>query len=147
LATIGIKSKKVEKMLTPANVSAVSSIFVKIFDWLKNRQANSVYRRFFEKSTVLFCVSNREGEFVKINPAFAQLLGYQPEQLSGTKFMFFVHPDDQMHTIEAMERLREGAEVNGFRNRYRCLNGVYKTLEWNAIGNGEIHAVARIIEP
>lgn len=133
-------------MLSPANLTAVSSIFVKFFDWLKSRQANSVYRRFFERSTLLFCVTNRDGEFIKINPAFAEVLGYKAESLKGIKFMFFVHPDDQHKALDMIETLREGAIVSGFRTRYRCLNGVYKTLEWESIGNGEIHAVARIIE-
>ncbi len=104
------------------------------------------YKRFFQKTHVLCCIANHEGVFVDVNPALIRFLGYEKSELIGIKFMRLIHQDDHVKTLEAMASLKSGGEVFRFRNRYLCADGLYRTLEWEAIGNGEIYATARPVE-
>lgn len=133
------------KMLATVSLSLLSGLWDRLADWLKSRHGNAVYRRFFEQSNAMLCIATAEGEFVRVNRAFAAMLGYRPEDLDGQKFLHFVHPDDVQPTINAINALRNGAPVFAFRNRYVCGNGEYKNLEWLAIGDKEIFAVARVV--
>lgn len=71
--------------------------------------------------------------FVYINPAFAQVLGYESKDLLGRSVFELVHPDDldhvQQRAIRAIER-RESATIDF---RYRHAEGYYIWLE--TIGN------------
>ena len=61
-------------------------------------------------------------------------------------FSKFVHPDDRDRTIAEAQRLDEGEQVISFENRYRCGDGTYRWLLWNAtpsVDNKLIFAVAR----
>ena len=61
-------------------------------------------------------------------------------------FNEFVHPDDRERTAAEAERLDEGEQVISFENRYRCGDGTYRWLLWNAtpsVDNKLIFAVAR----
>jgi signal transduction histidine kinase len=48
-------------------------------------------------------------------------------------FLDFVHPDDVEHTIAGARCLSEGQMEVGFENRYRCKDGSYRWLSWNAM--------------
>ena len=106
----------------------------------------SRYHRFFRKADFMFCIASIEGTFIDLNQRFIDELGWPRELIVGKKFLQFVHQDDRLHTVEQMTILREGGEVQGFRNRYLCRDGKYKTLEWIASGNGEIYAVAWVVD-
>lgn len=104
------------------------------------------YRHFFDNGVDMFCIANLEGEFTDVNKAFCDALGYDRDFLEGVRFMKLVHPEDVHKTIEAMEALRQGADVIGFTNRYRTASGKYVLLEWKARANGKIFAAARVVE-
>lgn len=106
----------------------------------------SRYRRFFEESADMFVIASLDGVFIDVNKAFCQALGYDKAFLTSVRFLKLVHPDDVEKTIDAMDELREGADVIGFQNRYRTAHGKYVLLEWRARSNGKIYAAARIVE-
>lgn len=62
---------------------------------------------------------NAEGCYVEVNDAYAEMVGYQPDDLLGNSWMPTVHIDDQPHVIEAYQRmLQDGqgeAEARGVR--------------------------------
>jgi hypothetical protein len=60
----------------------------------------------------------------------------------------FVHPEDLERTREQNRKVRDGAQGLAFENRYRCKDGSYKWLLWNAKADLEhqvIYSVARDI--
>lgn len=101
-----------------------------------------IYREFFEKMERNFMVAHRNGHIIDVNPAFAVTLGYSREELRKTKFMRYVHPDDQGDTLLFLNKIRNGASVAGFQNRYICKDESEVRLEWYTIGNGLIYAEA-----
>ncbi len=102
--------------------------------------------RFFQLSLDMLCVATLQGFFKRVSPAFTSVLGWSAEELLATPFLEFVHPDDRVATISAMEGLRKGEQITRFENRYQVKTGGYRILEWSSIpdvASGLIYAVAR----
>ncbi len=87
---------------------------------------------FFQNSADLMCLVDPNGVFLKVNPAFSDLLGYTEEELTGRPFIDFVHPLDKQATINEMEeQLHCGYSLN-FENRYLNKDGSLRWLSWRA---------------
>ena len=89
--------------------------------------------KLFVLSPDMLCVASIEGYFTRVNPAFTRLLGYSESHLLELPFLDFVHPDDRGKTLGALHELASENIVVEFENRYRCKNGKFKWLEWNAL--------------
>ena len=110
------------------------------------RRAEQELVRFFDLSVDLFCVAGLDGFFRRVNDNAIRLLGHPESVLLSRKFLAFVHPDDQATTLAEVEKLGRGETTHRFCNRYRCADGRFVTLEWNARAvpdEGVIYAVAR----
>jgi len=106
----------------------------------------ALFREFFNESIDMFFVANLEGYFTSSNPACSTTLGYTAEEFQTQPFLSFVHPDDRDATVREMATNSEGNDTTSFENRYRCKDGSYKTIQWQArvhLEQGLIHAVAR----
>lgn len=69
--------------------------------------------------------------FLKINPAFKRILGYDEGELLNRSFLDFIHPDDLESTQKVIrDQLLEGEYVINFANRFRCKDGSFRWLEW-----------------
>jgi two-component system sensor kinase FixL len=108
------------------------------------RQKSEELDQFFDVSLDLLCIANTDGYFLRLNPIWERTLGYSREDLTAKRFLEFVHPDDLVKTQEAVSALSSQREVISFENRYRCKDGTYRLLEWNAASDGHlIYAAAR----
>jgi PAS domain S-box-containing protein len=100
--------------------------------------------QFFNVSLDLLCIANTDGYFLRLNPAWEVILGYSREELMAQRFLDFVHPDDLVKIQGAISTLASQGKVIHFDNRYRCKDGRYRWLEWNAAAVGSvIYAAAR----
>ncbi|MGM0508558.1 MAG: PAS domain S-box protein [Fusobacteriota bacterium] len=101
---------------------------------------------FFEINLDLLCIANLEGDFIKVNTAWEDILGYSKAELENRKFLDFVHPEDMDKTLDEMHSLEKGKETLNFVNRYKSKKGDYKYLEWRSSSKGDlIYAAARDI--
>ena len=117
-------------------------------DISQRKQIETEYNRFFKLSLDLFCIANFAGYFVQINPAWEKLLGYTKEELTSIPFLEFIHPEDREKTSIEVKKIKAGAKVLRFENRYRCRDGTYCWLLWTALPleeEGLIYAVAHNI--
>ncbi len=94
--------------------------------------------RFFSVALDLLCIADTQGHFRKLNQAWTSALGYTIEELMARPFLDLVHPDDVAATQEAMGNLADQKPVRGFVNRYRCKDGSYRWIEWNAAAVGHL---------
>lgn len=89
---------------------------------------------FFEFSNEMLCLANEQGYFTRVNPAWTKTLGWSADELTSRPFVDFVHPDDLAATIQEAELLRGGRhETIFFENRYRCRDGSYRWMAWQAV--------------
>ena len=92
------------------------------------RQSEEKYRRIFENSVVGIFQSTPQGRFLKVNPTFAQMLGYDsPEDvvsgISDIATQYYLHPEDrhrfqqvlaargQVENLEFQARRKDGTAV------------------------------------
>lgn len=102
--------------------------------------------RFFDLSIDMLAHLDFGGHFRRLNPAWERTLGYTAAEMMARPFIEFVHPDDRERTLAQNSAVRGGAQALGFENRYRCKDGSYRWLLWNASPDPAgrvIYAVAR----
>ena len=131
---------------TPELLAMISTVGRQIGLFVERKWANEELDRFFRLSLDLFCVATFDGYFVRVNPAWHRVLGFEDAELCASPFMDFVHPDDRAATVAALSALTTGGHVIDFENRYRARDGSYKWLQWAAAPfptQGLVYAAAR----
>ncbi|MBI3131895.1 MAG: PAS domain-containing protein [Acidobacteria bacterium] len=88
--------------------------------------------RFFGWSLDMLAVSDFEGRFLHVNPAWERVLGWTPEELTSRPFLDFVHPEDRAATVEQARRLMDGEDCLCFVNRYQAKDGSYRWVQWTS---------------
>ncbi|MEE8399593.1 MAG: PAS domain S-box protein, partial [Desulfobacterales bacterium] len=112
------------------------------------RESREAFNRIFELTPDLLVVADAdEGHFRRVNQAWG-VFGRSLEEFTSRPFNDFLHPEDREATVQEVESQLSGMSVFSFENRYRCKDGSYRTLEWNATAaqaDGSIYAAARDI--
>ena len=115
-------------------------------DITDRKHAEEQLERYFQLTPDLFCIAGFDGYFKRLSPSWAATLGYTTAELLAQPYLDLVHPDDRAATINEATRLTSNGQTIQFENRYRCKDGSYRWLQWNAVPVIEqkiIHAVAR----
>ncbi|GAA4739607.1 PAS domain S-box protein [Flavisolibacter ginsenosidimutans] len=87
----------------------------------------------FEMTPDLVCIVNKEGYFLKINPAVSQKLGYTEAELKAVPVSTFIHPDDRELTAGKRAKLLNNHPLLNFQNRYLTKGCETVWLEWTSI--------------
>jgi diguanylate cyclase (GGDEF)-like protein/PAS domain S-box-containing protein len=116
-----------------------------VIDVTEHREAIEVLNRFFEQPLNLNLIARFDGTILQINRAWATFLGRPIEQLEGSVFLDFVHPDDVSATLVEISQLAQGRRHAVFENRCRDGDGRYRLVKWSAsvsTDSGLLYAVA-----
>ena len=130
----------------PELLRLMSAIGAQIGQFIERKQAEAELDRFFAASIDMLCIAGLDGYFRRLNAAWERTLGFTQQELLTRPFIDFVHEEDRAATLEEMKKLRKGSDTISFENRYRCRDGSYKWLLWNArprVAEKEIYAAAR----
>ena len=103
---------------------------------------------FFLLPLDMLCIAGFDGYFKRVNKTWETTLGFSQQELLSTPFIEFIHPDDREKTNAEYDRQLSGRGVISLENRYRCKDGSYRWLHWNAMPETEkqlIYASARDI--
>jgi PAS domain S-box-containing protein len=92
----------------------------------------------------LLVITDFEGKFLKVNPAWTATLGWHESELLGKSSQWMIHPDDRKQALAETERLAAGQILQRFGTRFRANDGSYRWLSWRAVPHqGRIYAMAR----
>ena len=87
--------------------------------------------RIFDLSADAICVFSHDGYFLRANAAIERVLGYRPDELIGTHFKRYIHPEDVEKTMSWRPQVLAGAAVLAFENRYVRKDGSVATILWS----------------
>ncbi|HEY7631769.1 MAG TPA: PAS domain S-box protein [Thermoleophilaceae bacterium] len=136
-----------EVAITPIELDGEWRFNAFIHDISDRRLLEQRSGKLFSISLDFMCTFTREGQFVQINPAWRQVLGWSDEQLLGSRMIDYVHPDDRERTLQHADKLEQGGDGSAdFENRWRTADGSYRWLLWSAHlsrDEGLIYAVAK----
>ncbi len=117
-------------------------------DITEQKQKESQLNQFFNLSLDFFCVANTNGFIEKISPVFSRELGFSEEEFLTQPFYNFILEEDIEATMIEVEKISRGLRATNFEARFKCKNGGYKLLSWNATPDHEMgvfYATARDI--
>ncbi|EDX75959.1 PAS fold family [Coleofasciculus chthonoplastes PCC 7420] len=83
------------------------------------------FRQIFDHAPIGMSLINfHTHQFIQVNPAYYQTLGYSESEIMSLTFDDFTHPDDLGHDLQYMEQIYQG-EIDSFRmpKRYFKKNG------------------------
>jgi PAS domain S-box-containing protein len=132
------------KIYRPGNHTG--TVLLAIEDVTERRKLEEERERFFTISRDLLCIAGLDGYFKRLSPSWEETLGFTLDELMASPYLDFIHPDDLERTKAEAAAQTEGKETVSFENRYRCKNGSYRWLSWNArpvVSDGLIYASAR----
>src|SRR5215216_5338584 len=95
--------------------------------------AHSINQRIFETSLDLILVVDRRGNFIRVSPSSAAILGYHPDEMVGHSAADFLYPDDLESTRNEMRLARRGRLMRNFECRYVHKDGRVVTLSWTGV--------------
>ncbi|MES1972432.1 MAG: PAS domain-containing protein [Pseudomonadota bacterium] len=100
--------------------------------------------RIWEVSQDLLGISDINGRWQTVNPAWTHVLGWTADEIVGRTSAWMHHPDDVERTRREIADVVRGDAVAGFENRFRTRSGDYRILAWRAtFVDGRIYATAR----
>ena len=100
--------------------------------------------RIWQVSEDLLGVSNFEGYFTSVNPAWTALLGWSEDEIKRMHVSELRHPDDAAHSMAGRRRLAEGVPTVRMENRFRHKDGSWRWLAWTLTAeNGLIYLIGR----
>jgi PAS domain S-box-containing protein len=100
--------------------------------------------RIWQVSEDLLGVSNFEGYFVSVNPAWTALLGWSEEEIKRMHVSELRHPDDAPAANAGRERLANGVPTVRMENRFRHKDGSWRWLYWTMTAeDGQIYVIGR----
>ena len=100
--------------------------------------------RIWQVSEDLLGVSNFEGYFISVNPAWTRTLGWTGQEIKTLHVNALRHPDDLPIGTEGRRRLAEGAGTVRMENRFRHKDGSYRWIYWTLTEEqGLIYVIGR----
>jgi PAS domain S-box-containing protein len=102
------------------------------------QQKSAELEMFFENAYGLLCFADVNGYFRRVNQEWTRVLGFTMEELTGQRFLDFVHPDDLPATLAVLNDLAGQKPALNFVNRYRCHDGSYRWIEWRSKPYGDL---------
>jgi len=100
--------------------------------------------RIWHVSADLLGVSNFDGYFISVNPAWTTLLGWTEDEIKRMPVRELGHPDDAAHSTAGCRLLAQGVPTVRMENRFRHKDGSWRWISWTmTVENGLIYVIGR----
>ncbi|MGB6537331.1 MAG: PAS domain-containing protein [Xanthobacteraceae bacterium] len=117
---------------------------------LKEKLETEIEKRTLERDRIwsvsedLLGVSNFDGYFISINPAWRRLLGWSDAEIKSMHVSELRHPDDAATAIAGRAELARGVPTVRVENRFRHRDGSWRWMQWTMTAeNGLIYVSGR----
>jgi PAS domain S-box-containing protein len=136
---VDISSRSIIREGKPAGVLAIArDITAQKAAAAALAESERLFRGAFDDATVGMLLTTPAGAIVRVNAAFARMLGYEPYELAGKTIDETTHPDDIESTSEFIQLLVSGeADTHRGQKRYRTRDG--QTV-WCQVGISAVRA-------
>ncbi len=101
----------------------------------------SEFNALLNSSLDVICTLNRTGNFVTINQASQELLGYAPSEILHTNFLNLVYSEDIVETAKTFEQIINGTHIPVYENRSVHKNGKIVPFLWSINYDTELDLV------
>lgn len=147
----------ISELIKWSSVAVISAFGVITFILLWNKQLSrkvaertaelieteSRFGSTFEQAAVGIAHVSLEGEFLRVNRKFSEIVGYTEEELFGLTFQDITHPDDLEADLENVKKVLNGSiETYSMDKRYYHKDGsiVWANLTVSVVFNDEGHS-------
>lgn len=87
---------------------------------------------FFNLLPELLCITNFDGNFKYVNPAWEKTTGFTTEELLAKPYIEFIYPEDRQALAADAQKVARGRDTTYFESRLLCKDGSYKWFVWSA---------------
>ncbi|HEY9615023.1 PAS domain S-box protein, partial [Allocoleopsis sp.] len=87
---------------------------------------------FFNLLPELLCITNFDGYFKYVNPAWESTTGFTTEELLAKPYIEFIHPEDREALAADAQNVARGIDTTYFESRLLCKDSSYKWIVWSA---------------
>lgn len=87
--------------------------------------------RIWSNSRDLMVVTDAQGVFRSVSPAWTRLLGHSTEDVVGRHFGEFIYADDLTASVDAFKRATQDADLTAFENRFVGIDGKPRWFSWH----------------
>jgi PAS domain S-box-containing protein/putative nucleotidyltransferase with HDIG domain len=95
-------------------------------------ESESQFRLLAENASDMISRQEVDGTFIYISPACENILGFKPEELVGSKFFSFIHPDDVASIKKVLNKYEGAQKTTTISYRARHKSSHYIWLETSA---------------
>lgn len=93
-------------------------------------ETQSRFAALVRRSSDLVTVSGPDGVMMYVSPSVKEILGYTPEEITGTRAADMIHPDDEARVSDTvLQHVVNGTEPPLLEYRVRHKDGTYRLLE------------------
>lgn len=124
-------AKPLDPELTEAKVSVLLQLHRQKKELIKKNVALKKYALLINNSADLICIINAESlRFEEVNDAVNGLLGYTPEEIKGSSFLFYLSEEDR-HKVQQVRK--EFKDSFSFETCIFSKNRMPKWFSWNIV--------------
>jgi PAS domain S-box-containing protein len=80
----------------------------------------------------LLCITNSDGYFKYVNPAWENTTGFTTEEILAKPYIEFIHSEDRKALAADAQKVAHGTDTTYFESRLLCKDGSYKWFVWSA---------------
>jgi PAS domain S-box-containing protein len=100
---------------------------------VKLHESEKLFETLFEQSSIGLVYGSPEGNMIRVNQKFCDILGYSLEEIRNKNFSGFTHPEDLVWEKKYIEEMTLGGkESNSYEKRYIKKDG---TIAWVRLFN------------
>jgi PAS domain S-box-containing protein len=112
---------KEERDLINTLADTITIYFNKAIQQRSLRESEAKFRGAFEHAAIGMAIASLEGNWLMVNQALCEMLGYTEQELTNASFHAVTHPEDQASDMEAVQQLKT-AKIKYYRSNKRYIH-------------------------